>query len=383
MPGPARPADTAEVAEHVRQAATTGASMALRAGGTKDRLGRSTWATDAVDLSALRGIVTYEPEELILIARPATPLTEVEALLAERGQHLAFEPPHWGATATLGGTLGVGASGPRRFVAGAARDFVLGMEFVDGRGRVIRTGGRVVKNVTGFDLWRSLVGAYGTLGIMTEVCLKLWPRPQTQRTVAVVGLGRTEALARMFAWSRRPEAVTGLSYTPADDTLWARVEGSSAAAAPQAETLRREAGTGDILDEAASRGLWEGLREAGALTTGAGEVLYRIAVPPSRADDTVTALQELGLCRCTLDWGGGLLWAVLPENCGAAEVHAVAAAAAGMAARVGSGPGDANNDAFTPLAEGVRRLNEMLRRTLDPQGLFNPGRLHQSVCPGR
>ena len=375
MPGTARPAGTTEVAECVRVAADAGTSLALRAGGTKDWLGRATSATDAVDLSALAGIVTYEPEELILIARPATPLTQVETLLAEHGQHLAFEPPHWGAAATLGGTLGVGASGPRRFVAGAARDFVLGMEFIDGRGRVIHAGGRVVKNETGFDLWRSLVGAYGTLGIMTEVCLKLWPLPETQRTVAVGGLTRTEALARMFAWSRRPEAISGLSYTPADGTLWARVEGSSVAAAPQAEALWREAGAGDILDEAASRDYWDRLREAGALTAAAGEVLYRIAVPPSRADDIVTALEELGLCRCALDWGGGLLWAVLPENCAAADIHAVVGDAAGTAARIGSGPEDPNDDAFTPLAEGVARLNTTLRRTLDPQGLFNPGRL--------
>jgi glycolate oxidase FAD binding subunit len=377
VPGTARPADTTEVAECVRVAADAGTSLALRASGTKDRLGRATSATDAVDLSALAGIVTYEPEELILIARPATPLTQVETLLAEHGQHLAFEPPHWGAAATLGGTLGVGASGPRRFVAGAARDFVLGVEFIDGRGRVIRTGGRVVKNVTGFDMWRSLVGAYGTLGIMTEVCLKLWPLPETQRTVAVGGLTRTETLARMFAWSRRPEAISGLSYTPEDGTLWARVEGSSVAAASQAEALWREAGAGDILDEAASRDYWDRLREAGALIAAAGEVLYRIAVPPSRANHIVTALEELGLCCCALDWGGGLLWAVLPKNCAAADIHAVVGDAAGMAARIGSGPEDPNDDAFTPLAEGVARLNTTLRRTLDPQGLFNPGRLSE------
>ena len=126
------------------------------------------------------------------------------------------------------------------------------MEVVDGRGRVIRIGGRVVKNVTGFDLWRSLVGAYGTLGVMTEVCLKLWPLPETERTVAVGGLSRPAALARMFEWSRRPEAVTGLSYTPADGILRARIEGSAAATPPQAEALRRDAGAGDILDEASS-----------------------------------------------------------------------------------------------------------------------------------
>ena len=368
------PATTAEVADSVRHAAAAGTSLLLRAGGTKDRLGRVSTADAVLDLSALRGIVTYEPEELILIARPATPLAQVEALLAESNQHLAFEPPFWGQAATLGGTIGIGAAGPRRFVAGAARDFVLGMEFVDGRARVIRAGGRVVKNVTGYDLWRSLVGAYGTLGVMTEVCLKLWPRPETQRTLAVATLSRPQALTRMFAWARRPEAISGLSYTPLDQTLWARVEGSAAAVTPQIESLRRDAVGGDILDEAASVRHWARQRECGGLQAAPGEVLYRLVLPPSRTHDVVIALESMALCRCCLDWGGGLLWAVLPCESPAAAVHTVVADCGGVAVRIGVGPHDSNDDAFTPLAEPVARLNATLRKTLDPQGLFSPAR---------
>ncbi len=372
MKAPLRPADVSQVVECVRDA--DGAGLALRAGGTKDRLGRATSATTDVDLSALSGIVTYEPEELILIARPATSLVEVEELLAQNGQHLAFEPPQWGPAATLGGTLGVGASGPRRFVAGAARDFVLGMEFVDGLGRVIRTGGRVVKNVTGYDLWRSLVGAYGTLGVMTEICLKLWPLPETQQTLAVSGQTRTDALAQMYAWSRRPEAVTGLAYS--DGTLLARIEGSTAAIEPQIKALWQDASAGEILADTESRRCWERLREAGALTAARGEVLYRIVVPPSRAEETVVALERMELCRCCLDWAGGLLWAVLPRDCPPARVHTAATEAGGMAARLSQGPEDPNDEAFTPLPEGVARLNTTLRQTIDPQGRFNPGRLY-------
>ncbi|MDP7450556.1 MAG: glycolate oxidase subunit GlcE [Candidatus Latescibacteria bacterium] len=375
MPGNVlRPADAGQVAELVRDAAANDSSLALRAGRTKDRLGRATSAVHPVDLSALSGVVTYEPEELILIARPATPLAEAEALLAEHGQHLAFEPPYWGTGATLGGTLGVAASGPRRFVAGAARDFVLGMEFVDGQGRVIHAGGRVVKNVTGYDLWRSLVGAYGTLGIMTEVCLKLWPQPASQRTLAVAGLQRQAALALMLDWSRRPESITGIACTSEDDTVWIRIEGPEAATLAQTETLWREAGAGDILSQTASRNRWESLREGGDLTAAAGEVCFRIVVPPSRADDALTQLTERGLSRWCLDWAGGLLWAVMPEDCPAHAVHAIADGVAGMASRLGSEPQDANREAFTPLSAGVGRLNESLRRTLDPHALFNPGR---------
>ena len=369
------PATVAEVAESVRHAAAHGTSLALRAGGTKDRLGRATTAAVSMDLSALRGIVTYEPEELILIARPATPLAEVQALLAGCNQHLAFEPPFWGAAATLGGTIGIGASGPRRFVAGAARDFVLGMEFVDGRGRVIRAGGRVVKNVTGYDLWRSLVGAYGTLGVMTEVCVKLWPRPESQRTLAMDALARQEALQLMFAWSRRPEAITGLSYTSAKGSLRARIEGSVAAVQTQTEALCRDAGRGEIMDETASQQLWEQVRECGGLQMRPGEILYRIVLPPSRVDGAVAALDKLGLDRYCLDWGGGLLWAVLPDAVPAAIVHNIATDNRGAAARVGSDAEDANEAAFTPLAEPVARLNLTLRNALDPQALFSPGRL--------
>ncbi|MBT3346405.1 MAG: glycolate oxidase subunit GlcE [Gemmatimonadetes bacterium] len=369
------PATTDEVVEGVRQAGASGTSLALRAGGTKDRLGRATPAATCMDLSALTGIVTYEPDELILIARPATPLAQVQALLAEGSQHLAFEPPFWGPGATLGGTIGVAASGPRRFVAGAARDFVLGMELVDGRGRVIRAGGRVVKNVTGYDLWRSMVGAYGTLGVMTEICLKLWPRPETQSTLAVGGLSRQQALTQMFAWSRRPEAISGLSYTAGDRTLWVRVEGSTAAVPPQIESLRCDAEEGDILDEAASLVHWERQREGGGLQSAEGEILYRIVLPPSRADVAVTALEGLAECRWCLDWAGGLLWVVLPQTSPASAVHEIAVDNRGVAARVGSSAQDPNEDAFTPLSEPVARLNRTLQQALDPQGVFRSGRL--------
>lgn len=372
-----RPTTAAEVAAIVRDA---DGPLALRGGGTKDRLGRRVDGATPVDLTGLSGVVTYEPEELILIARPGTPLIDIEALLADGGQHLAFEPPHWGDGATLGGTLGVGASGPRRFVAGAARDLCLGMEFVDGTGRVIRAGGRVVKNVTGYDLWRSLVGSYGTLGVMTEICLKLWPRPEAQRTLAVAGLGRGRALARMLEWTRRPEEASGLAYTSVDDTLWARLEGSADAVGSRVEALRADAGSGEILDDEPSRQVWARLREGGGLLETAGgtpddDVLFRLAVPPSAAAAALDRLDALGMTRCCLDWGGGLLWGRLPGTVPASQVHAVATDAGGTAQRLGHGPEDANDAAFPPLSAGVAALNATLKRTLDPKGLFNPGRM--------
>lgn len=371
------PGDSADVSDLVRE---TNRPLWLRAGGSKDRLGRRRQiedlagdrAGDLVDLTKLQGVVSYEPQELILVARPATPLTQIETLLAEQGQHLAFEPIHWGPSATLGGTLGIGASGPRRFVAGAARDFVLGLEFVDGRGRIIRAGGRVVKNVTGYDLWRAMVGAYGTLGVITEVCVKLWPRPETQNTL-MVQVDRAGALALMLSLPRRPEQITGLAYS--DGTLWIRVEGTEAAVGPQIASLRREVSAGEIVPADASQQRWGQIREGGGLAANGDEVLYRIVLPPTASGDATAELATLGLGRDCVDWGGGLLWAVLPASCDAAAVHDVTRRHGGTAQRVAAGPDDDNGQAFTPLAEGLSRLNETLRMSLDPKGLFSPGRM--------
>lgn len=381
MGSPTRPADAAEVVDLVRQAAGQGRRLALRAGDTKADHGRAVVGADPVDLTRLAGVVTYEPEELILIARPATPLSQLEALLAEHGQHLAFEPPAVGAAATLGGVLGCGASGPRRFRAGAARDFVLGVELIDGQGRRVRAGGRVVKNVTGFDLWRAVVGAHGTLGVLTEVCLKLWPRPQTERTVAVDGVARAAALEAMLAWARRPEEITGLAYAGADRRLLARVEGSDGAIGPQVEALARDAGAlgpCQVLDREASAALWVDLREARPYRPQPGEALWRLALPPPRADEAVAALEPLGLGRCGLDWGGGRVWALLPAAV-AAEVHDVALRLRGTAARLATGPLDPNPSAFSPLSPGLARLNRSLKQAFDPAGLFSPGRMYPEV----
>ncbi len=360
----------------MRDAAGSGRRLELRAGGTKARLGRAPSEATRVDLSRLTGVVTYEPEELILVARPGTRLREVEGMLAVRGQQLAFEPPHWGEAATLGGTLGCGWAGPRRFQAGSVRDFVLGVELVDGRGRRLRAGGRVVKNVTGYDLWRVTVGAFGTLGPLTEVCLKLWPRPATERTLVVSGLSPAAAGAGLLEWSRRAEQISGLSVD-AEGRLLARIEGSEKGVAQQVERLVPEApGPAEVLDAEDSARQWAALREAEPYQPAADEALWRVVVPPSKAAAAVSAMTPFGLRRSGLDWGGGLLWAVLPAAADAASVHEAAQGVEGAAARLATGPGDANPHAFTPLSAGVARLNATLKSTLDPHGLFNPGRMY-------
>ena len=379
-PSPERvptPSDAAEVEELVCDAAGSGRRLELRAGGTKAGLGRAlTEEAARVDLSRLTGVVTYEPEELILVVRPGTRLLQVEELLAGCGQHLAFEPPHWGEAATVGGTLSCGWAGPRRFRAGSVRDFVLGVELVDGRGRRLRAGGRVVKNVTGYDLWRATVGAFGTLGILTEVCLKLWPRPTAERSLRVGGLALGEAAAGLLEWSRRPEEISGLAIDT-EGRLLARLEGSERGVAQQVKQLVPEApGPVEVLAADESARLWSGLREAEPYRAAPGEALWRIAVPPSRAPAAVSAMAAFGLRRSGLDWGGGLLWAVLPADADAAGVHEAVARLDGAGSRLATGPGDGNPRAFTPLSPGVARMNGILKSTLDPQGLFNRGRMY-------
>ena len=376
------PGDPAEVAEAVRQAADRGSSLVVTGNGTRSFLGRSGLQGERLELSGLDGLVSYEPDELIAVARPGVRLAALEQLLAERGQHLAFEPPHWSAAATLGGTIACGLSGPRRFKAGAARDFVLGIEFVDGRGELVRAGGKVVKNVTGYDLPRAMTGSFGTLGVLTEICLKLWPRPESERTVVIEGLQTGAAAEKLVAWARLPFEISGLSWFPedADNRTFARVEGLEAAVAEQAETLAREAGSGaGILDADQSRRTWLNIRELSAMQPGAGEELWRFAVPASAAVSLVERLRSQGMVRCGLDQAGAAVWALMPAGCDGTALHANALGCGGGAWRFSTGPQDDNEEAFTPLPPPLMAANRALKKALDPGSTLNPGRMYPGL----
>ncbi|MEE2658347.1 MAG: glycolate oxidase subunit GlcE [Candidatus Latescibacterota bacterium] len=370
-----RPATIDAVCALVVETVAAGDALQLQGTGTKAGIGSRT-SGRVVDLTALAGVVSYEPEELVLVVRPGTPLSEIEVLLAERDQQLAFEPPYWGKTATLGGTVACGWSGPRRLFAGSLRDFLLGAEYVDGRGRRIRVGGKVVKNVTGFDLWRLQAGAFGTLGILTEIVLKLWPRPATLSTVAV-DLPITDAHPLMLEWARRPEAVSGIAYEPASQRLLVRVEGTAAAVAARCHSL---AGLTELevetLANEESLSVWQSVREATSMRTGAGS-LWRIVLP---ASDTVAALQrltELGLSAYLLDWGGALIWARMET--GPKEIRAAIAGFGGMAWRFADDDDDPNPRGFDPLASGLATINQTVKQTIDPDDIFNRGRLGHSL----
>ncbi|MDE2742497.1 MAG: glycolate oxidase subunit GlcE [Gemmatimonadota bacterium] len=365
--------DAADVIqERVRHALAENAALKIFAGRTKSFLGRHHQGIP-LDLSALTGIISYEPNELVLVALPGTKLSEIEALCHGENQYFAFEPPAWGAAATIGGTVACNLSGPRRFKMGALRDHLLGAELIDGRGERIRTGGKVVKNVTGYDLSKVLAGSFGTLGVLTEVCLKVWPCPETQATLFIHGLTPTAALARILVWAARPLQITGLVCDA--DRLAARVEGPAPAVRKQLATLREEeSAESEIIEEAESQAFWRHWRELEWLVPAEGQQRWRFSGPPTKMAQLMKALEAEGLSQWGLDWAGGLLWALLPVAAQAAHLHRIAARHQAIGWRFAAD--DHNEDAFTPLSTGAARMNKMLKRALDPQGIFNPGKMY-------
>lgn len=331
-------------------------------------------AGDPVDLSGLSGIVLYEPEALTLVVRAGTRLAEVEALLAGAGQRLAFEPADWrgllGTTGapTIGGAIAANISGPRRVQAGAARDALLGVRFVDGTGAVIRNGGRVMKNVTGYDLVKLLAGSWGTLGILTEVALKVLPAPEAEATLVLPALSPDRAVAAMAAALGSPWEVSGAARLT-DGRVALRLEGFAASVAYRAGRLAdRLAGLGvaNQMTGAGSAALWRDVRDVAAFHGRVGDV-WRFSLVSSEAPAVMARLGGEGL----MDWGGGLLWALLPPG---TDARALAAPCRGHAMLIRAGAETrARLPRFEPEAPAVAALSRGLRARFDPRGILNPG----------
>ena len=354
----------ADLTESLRariQAATDdGTPLAITGGGTKTFLGRITQA-EPFDVSGHRGIVTYEPTELVLSARSGTPLAEVKAALREKGQMLAFEPPAFGEAATIGGAIATGLSGPARPYAGAARDFVLGTRLLNGKGEALRFGGEVMKNVAGYDVSRLMTGAYGTLGVLLEVSLKVLPCPVEVRTVTFE-TSAEEAIERCNAWAAKPLPITGACHD--GERLHMRLAGTAGGVAAAAAALGGET-TGYEDGET----FWTALREQTLpFFTRTGPPLWRISVPPG-----ATVPDPGG--DTLIDWGGALHW--LRTGAPAAEVPAAAERAGGHATLFRGG--DRTGAVFHPLVPAVRKLHERVKAAFDPAGVFNPGRMYEGI----
>ena len=346
-----------QLASAIRSAHDSHAPLRIRGAGSKDFYG-GMLAGEVLDVAAYKGIVAYEPTELYLTAKCGTPLAEIEAALAEKGQMLAFEPPHF-AGATLGGCVAAGLSGPRRQQAGAVRDFVLGAKLIDGTGQVLDFGGQVMKNVAGYDVSRLLAGSMGTLGVLAEVTLKVLPKPVAEQTL-VFELDERTALARLNQWGGQPLPVSAAFWHAG--RLWLRLSGARAAV----DAARDKLGGALAVD---AEKHWISVREQTHPAFSA-PVLWRLALPPTAPSPGLDDLRAI-------EWGGALRWF-------AGEAGERHDAVRGAAARLGGhavlyrapeslrcleGP-------FAPLSPPLLALHRRLKKSFDPRGILNPGRLY-------
>ena len=365
----------AELADAVRCA---NGPLCIVGGGT--RMVRNIGAAEVLHTSGLSGVTLYEPGALTLVAGAGTPLAEVEGLLANEGQRLPFEVPDMrgllggiGAS-TLGGVVATNASGPRRVQVGACRDSLIGVRFVDGTGTVIKNGGRVMKNVTGYDLVKLMAGSHGTLGVLTEVSFKLLPIPEAAATLMIYGLDPGAAVAAMSAALGSPFEVSGAAHvsTSAEGTsvTFLRIEGFAASVAYRAERLKDLlAGQREMIlatDDARMTRQWQSLRDV-EVFHGTGEDVWRISVKPS--DAPILIEQMPGHARVCLDWGGGLIWAAVDAG---TDLRAHLAPFAGHATRV-RGKAAPGISAFHPDQPTLAALAKGIRARFDPRGILNPG----------
>jgi glycolate oxidase FAD binding subunit len=339
--------------ERIRRAGEARTGLRLCGAGSKNFYGESLGG-EILDLSAWRGIIDYEPSELVITARCGTPLSELEATLAARDQFLAFEPPAFGADPTIGGVIAAGLSGPRRVYAGAARDFVLGTRLLSAQGELLRFGGQVMKNVAGFDVSRLLCGSLGILGVITEVSLKVLPRPRAELTLRLE-LPAADAVQAFNRWAGLPLPLSGAAWY--QGSAWVRLSGAAPAVRAACERIG-----GEPLGESAAHSFWEALRHL-RLPFFARESLWRVSLPAAAGP---LALPGEPL----IDWGGALRWyADLPADL---TVRAPAVAAGGTAI---CWRGPAPQGRFHPLPPALERLHRRLKERFDPLGIFNPGRL--------
>jgi glycolate oxidase FAD binding subunit len=344
----------AELRAAVVEAHRTRTALCLRGAGTKDFYGESCQGT-RLDLTAYRGVVEYEPSELVITARCGTPLSEVEALLESKRQFLAFEPPGFDGDPTLGGVIAAGLAGPRRAQAGAARDFVLGAVLLGVDGEVLHFGGKVMKNVAGFDISRLLCGSLGILGPILQVSLKVMPLPREEQTLRFA-LSEEAALVAFNRWAGQPQPISATAWW--DGGAWLRLSG-----APAAVRAARARLGGEAVEPGAAGRWWRELRSQRHSLFGAARSLWRLSLP-SRT--TPLALEGAQL----IEWGGALRWYASdrPPN----EMRRIATAAGGTALHWRGGTAGSR---FQPLSAVVLGIHRSLKARFDPHGIFNQGRL--------
>ncbi|MCA3350954.1 MAG: glycolate oxidase subunit GlcE [Roseomonas sp.] len=381
------PMDEAGIIAAVQAARAAREPLAIEGQGSKHGMLRPVQAARSVSTRALTGVTLYRPAELIISARAGTPLAEIEATVAEKGQQLIAESPYLNgifatsAPPSIGGVVAANLSGPRRIAWGATRDHVLGLRFINGAGEAIRSGGRVLKNVTGLDLCKLLSGSYGTLGVITEVTLKVLPAPETSATLLIEAPDLASAVAALSAGLGSPFGVSAAAALPAQDHAVAalRLEDFAASVTYRMEKLCAmldNFGAQRVLQDGESRAFWRSMREVEPLNASADEAIWRVSVRPSAGPCIAAAASAIG-GRVLLDWGGGLVWiAATPSSTNHATISAAAAAEAG-ATMLFRAPESLRLAVPVLPAEAapLAAISARVKEALDPEGLFNPGHL--------
>ena len=399
-----RPIDERELARVLAEALAANTPVEIRGAGSKQTIGRPMQTSASVSTQTMRGITLYEPTEMVMSARAGTPVAQIESELADRGQMLFFEPLDLGpmlandvAGATIGGVFATNLSGARRISAGAARDHLLGIRGVNGRGETFKSGGRVMKNVTGYDLCRGLAGSWGTLAVMSEVTFKVLPRPEDTATLVFFGLPDEIAVEVLCSAMGSPFEVSGAVHL--QQALAARLEHPALQSQGKAVTalrlenftksvvyrksrlmeLLKAYGAIDELDRQNSQAFWGELRRLSVLVPGEAPI-WRISTTPSAGPKVVAAVSADMECSAFYDWSGGLVWleVLSTTDAGAADIRRVIAAHGGHATLIRAAPQVRSTvDVFQPLEAGPERLSRKLKAAFDPAGILNPGRMYQ------
>lgn len=397
------PTSEDEALAAVQWAISEEAPVEIRGHGSKAALGRPMQTAHTIDLSALSGVTLYEPEELVLSAKAGTPVADLERLLADHNQEFAFEPMDYGpllgqapGRGTLGGLFSANLSGPRRIKMGAARDHVLGIRAVTGRGDLIKSGGRVVKNVTGYDLSKGLTGSWGTLAVATELTFKVLPRSETELTIAILGLEEDQATAAMALAMGSSAEVSAAAHLPEtvrrhviDGAFSApatvlRVDGFAPSVEARFEQLRALIGPGhtvERLEAETSRRLWREIRDVKPYADGTARPVWRVSMAPTEGHKLVAGLRLRAGVDAYYDWQGGLIWMRL-ETDPEAELlrRGIETLGGGHATLVRADAGTrAAVPVFEPQAPALHALAKRLKEQFDPHGILNPGRMVPDV----
>jgi glycolate oxidase FAD binding subunit len=402
------PVDEDGVRDMVEDCLANETALEIMGAGSKRSLGRPVAAERVLTTRALAGITLYEPAELVLRAHAGTLLSHLRAALEEHNQQLAFEPPDWGPflggeadAATIGGVVASNQAGPRRFRAGAARDHLLGARVVSGRAEVIKTGGRVVKNVTGYDLCKLLTGSYGTLGVLTEVTLKVLPAPEKTRTVLVFGLDAQAAQTAMTTALNSPHDISGAAYLPATiasrsgvgyvadagrSVTALRIEGPEPSVIARCDAVRAIlAGQGDVeeLHYHNSTKFWDEVGGVKPFADGTDVPVWRVSLPPAEMARFVATMDGRGLSENFADWGGGLIWIRVDDNtedAGGTLIRDVVAPCGGHATLIrGSAEIRSRVPVFQPVPPALAALSARIKHGFDPHHILNRGRMVDGV----